>query len=115
MELGKELLLLGHASFLLRHSGKNIYLDPFMLPPTATKADLIIITHGHFYFCLVPRNCQTGLPGKERATYANWRTSAIMSTMTKPRYASTAMFLGSFRGSSATEWLMIKPSTNAAL
>jgi L-ascorbate metabolism protein UlaG (beta-lactamase superfamily) len=48
MELGKELLLLGHASFLLRHSGKNIYIDPFMLPPTTTKADLIIITHGHY-------------------------------------------------------------------
>ncbi len=47
MELGKDLVLLGHASFLLRHSGKNIYIDPFLLPATDTKADLIIITHAH--------------------------------------------------------------------
>ena len=48
MELGKDLLLLGHSGFLLRHSGKNIYIDPFMLPATDTKADLIIVTHGHY-------------------------------------------------------------------
>jgi L-ascorbate metabolism protein UlaG (beta-lactamase superfamily) len=48
MELGKELLLLGHSSFLLRHGGKNIYIDPFLLPATNTKADLIIITHAHY-------------------------------------------------------------------
>ncbi len=47
MELGKELVMLGHASFLLKHDGSNIYIDPFMLPATDTKADLILITHAH--------------------------------------------------------------------
>jgi L-ascorbate metabolism protein UlaG (beta-lactamase superfamily) len=47
MELGKDLLLLGNSGFLLRHGGSNIYIDPFMLPATDTKADLIIITHAH--------------------------------------------------------------------
>jgi L-ascorbate metabolism protein UlaG (beta-lactamase superfamily) len=47
MELGKDLLMLGHASFLLKSGGNNIYIDPFMLPPTETKADLILITHAH--------------------------------------------------------------------
>ena len=47
MELGKDLLMLGHSSFLLKQGGSNIYIDPFMLPATNTKADLILITHAH--------------------------------------------------------------------
>jgi L-ascorbate metabolism protein UlaG (beta-lactamase superfamily) len=47
MELGKELMMLGNSSFLMRTGGSNIYIDPFMLPATDTKADLIIITHAH--------------------------------------------------------------------
>lgn len=47
MELGKELLWLGQSGFLLKQGGSNIYIDPFMLPATETKADLILITHAH--------------------------------------------------------------------
>ena len=43
----KSLCCSGHSSFLLRHGGSNIYIDPFMLPATDTKADLILITHAH--------------------------------------------------------------------
>src|SRR5579872_5014339 len=37
------------------------------------------------------RKCQKGLPGKAAATRDNCSTSAIMRSMTRPRYASTAM------------------------
>ncbi|MDE1865224.1 MAG: MBL fold metallo-hydrolase [Candidatus Micrarchaeota archaeon] len=47
MEIGKELVLLGNSGFLMKHGGNNIYIDPFMLPATDTKADLILITHAH--------------------------------------------------------------------
>lgn len=45
--MGKDLVLLGHASFLLKKGGSNIYIDPYNLPATETKADLILITHAH--------------------------------------------------------------------
>jgi L-ascorbate metabolism protein UlaG (beta-lactamase superfamily) len=47
MELGKDLILLGHASFLLKHDGKNIFIDPFNIQDQKEKADLILVTHGH--------------------------------------------------------------------
>lgn len=38
---------IGHASFLLKLNGKNVYLDPFKLRSTREHADIILITHPH--------------------------------------------------------------------
>jgi L-ascorbate metabolism protein UlaG (beta-lactamase superfamily) len=42
----------GHASFEIIGS-KIIYIDPFVLPENAIKADYILITHNHFDHCAV--------------------------------------------------------------
>ncbi len=38
---------IGHASFLLKLNGKNVYIDPFDLRGTKVHADVILITHPH--------------------------------------------------------------------
>lgn len=38
---------IGHASFLLKLNGKNVYIDPFKLKSTKEHADIILITHPH--------------------------------------------------------------------
>jgi len=42
---------LGHATFMIKGNGKTIYFDPFVLPPSPEKADLILITHDHYDHC----------------------------------------------------------------
>lgn len=44
----EDLNWIGHASFLIRDSGKNIYIDPFMIDGVEDKADIVFITHPHF-------------------------------------------------------------------
>jgi L-ascorbate metabolism protein UlaG (beta-lactamase superfamily) len=39
---------LGHAGFRLRTPGGVIYIDPYRVDADAPKADLILITHGHY-------------------------------------------------------------------
>jgi L-ascorbate metabolism protein UlaG (beta-lactamase superfamily) len=39
---------LGHAGFRLRTGRATIYLDPYRVSPDAPKADLILVTHGHY-------------------------------------------------------------------
>ncbi len=39
---------IGHASFLLRIKGKNVYIDPFKLDSVRDHADIILVTHPHF-------------------------------------------------------------------
>ena len=41
----------GHASFLVEASGKNIYIDPYVLPENTPIADIILITHDHYDHC----------------------------------------------------------------
>jgi len=41
---------LGHASFLVKTGGKNIYLDPYV-GDYSEKADVVLITHGHGDHC----------------------------------------------------------------
>ena len=41
---------LGHASFLLKASGKNLYIDPYA-GEYVEKADVILITHNHRDHC----------------------------------------------------------------
>jgi len=39
----------GHASFRIEDAKKHIFIDPFKLPDNIeTKADIILITHGHY-------------------------------------------------------------------
>ncbi|MBM4168674.1 MAG: MBL fold metallo-hydrolase [Ignavibacteria bacterium] len=39
---------LGHASFWIDDAGTIIYIDPWKLPDTSPKADIVLITHPHF-------------------------------------------------------------------
>jgi len=48
---------LGHASFLIKGNGLNIYIDPYVLKPDPEKADIILMTHDHFDHC-VPENVE---------------------------------------------------------
>lgn len=41
---------LGHASFLIKTCGKNIYIDPYV-GDYSVKADIVLITHGHGDHC----------------------------------------------------------------
>lgn len=41
---------LGHASFEIT-GNKKIYIDPFVLPDNASKADYTLITHSHYDHC----------------------------------------------------------------
>lgn len=38
----------GHASFMITDGKMNIYIDPYVLPSSPEKADLILVTHEHF-------------------------------------------------------------------
>ncbi len=38
---------IGHASFLLKLNGRNVYIDPFNIRNTRQRADIILITHPH--------------------------------------------------------------------
>ena len=53
MKIGEiELKWLGHSSFLIKNS-KKIYIDPYNLPENSEKADIILITHGHYDHCSI--------------------------------------------------------------
>ncbi len=47
----KNLVWLGHDTFLLTAAGKAVYFDPFRLPTAVRVADLILISHEHFDHC----------------------------------------------------------------
>ena len=39
---------LGHSGFRLQAGRASVYIDPYRVPAGAPKADLILITHGHY-------------------------------------------------------------------
>ena len=39
---------IGHAGFRIYAQGATVYIDPYRVPPSAPKADLILVTHGHY-------------------------------------------------------------------
>ena len=39
---------IGHASFRIAVRGATIYIDPYRVPAGAPKADVILVTHGHY-------------------------------------------------------------------
>src|SRR5947207_7668725 len=43
-----EVAWLGHSGFRIAAGARTIYIDPYRVPPGARKADLILITHGHY-------------------------------------------------------------------
>jgi L-ascorbate metabolism protein UlaG (beta-lactamase superfamily) len=45
-----EIKWLGHSGFLIKNS-KIIYIDPFKIKEGMEKADLVLITHGHYDHC----------------------------------------------------------------
>jgi L-ascorbate metabolism protein UlaG (beta-lactamase superfamily) len=49
---GVKIHWLGHASFKIKNSSV-IYIDPYIIPEDAEKADLILITHEHYDHCAV--------------------------------------------------------------
>lgn len=46
--LNMEITWFGHASFLIEADGKNIYIDPYMVEEYEKKADIILVSHGHY-------------------------------------------------------------------
>jgi L-ascorbate metabolism protein UlaG (beta-lactamase superfamily) len=55
---GTTVRWLGHASFQIYDKGTMIYIDPYVLPKNAEKADYILITHDHFDHCAPDRVSQ---------------------------------------------------------
>lgn len=45
--LADSIVWLGHAGFLIRARGLNVYIDPYRAPP-GPPADVILITHEHY-------------------------------------------------------------------
>ena len=43
-----EVAWLGHSGFRIQAGARTIYIDPYRVPAGARKADLILITHGHY-------------------------------------------------------------------
>jgi L-ascorbate metabolism protein UlaG (beta-lactamase superfamily) len=39
---------LGHAGFRVQVGRATVYIDPYRVPPESPRADLILITHGHY-------------------------------------------------------------------
>src|SRR3954453_23279529 len=39
---------LGHSAFRVAVGRQRVYIDPYRVSPDAPKADLILITHGHY-------------------------------------------------------------------
>jgi len=46
--LNMKITWFGHASFLIEADGKNIYIDPYMIEEYGKKADIILVSHGHY-------------------------------------------------------------------
>ena len=54
MKIGNvEIKWLGHDGFFIKKldNGKIIYIDPYNISDNLEKADLILITHGHYDHC----------------------------------------------------------------
>ena len=43
-----EVAWLGHSGFRVAAGARAIYIDPYRVPAGSRKADLILITHGHY-------------------------------------------------------------------
>ena len=43
-----EVAWLGHSGFRIAAGGAHVYIDPYRVAAGARKADLILITHGHY-------------------------------------------------------------------
>ena len=81
---GVEINWLGHAGFLIQNS-KVIYIDPYKIKDNLQKADIILITHGHYDHCsfedlnkIVKAGTKIFLTADSQSKVARFETPVIM-------------------------------------
>ncbi|MFA5107910.1 MAG: MBL fold metallo-hydrolase [Candidatus Micrarchaeia archaeon] len=54
-----KIYFFGHSSVCLEYNNLTFYVDPYVVPKNAKRADVILHTHSHFDHCVVPSSIET--------------------------------------------------------